>query len=68
MAITSLSAEQRKSKENYKILTKKKLNKSVEFGIPELAPPGLNGAVNNGTQPRSFAAIASGSNEDNECY
>jgi hypothetical protein len=66
MARTSLSAEQKKSKENIKILTKKNLNKSVEFGNPELAPPGPKGAVNNGTQPRSFAAIASGSNADKE--
>ena len=42
------------------------MNKSVEFGNPELAPPGPKGAVNNGTQPRSFAAIASGSNADKE--
>jgi hypothetical protein len=66
MARTSLSVEEKKSKENIKILTKKNLNKSVEFGNPELAPPGPKGAVNNGTQPRSFAAIASGSNADKE--
>jgi hypothetical protein len=67
MARTSLSAEQKKSKENIKLLTKKNLNKSVEFGNPELAPPGPKGAVNNGTLPRSFTlAIASGSNADKE--
>ncbi|CAB3987683.1 Hypothetical predicted protein [Paramuricea clavata] len=62
----SKMAEQRKSKESIKILTKKNLNNSVEFGNTELAHPGPKGAVNNGTQPRSFAAVASGSNEDNE--
>ncbi|CAB4012125.1 Hypothetical predicted protein [Paramuricea clavata] len=62
----SKMAEQRKSKESIKILTKNFFNNSVEFGNPELAPPGPKGVVNNGTQPRSFAAIASGSNEDNE--
>ncbi|CAB4044477.1 Hypothetical predicted protein [Paramuricea clavata] len=60
----SKMAEQRKSKESIKILTKKNLNNSVEFGNTELAHPGPKGAVNNGTQPRSFAAVASGINDD----
>jgi hypothetical protein len=42
------------------------LNKSVESGNRELASPGPKGAVNNGAQPRPFAALASGSHEDNE--
>jgi hypothetical protein len=66
MARTSISTEQRKSKENIKSLSKKKLNKSVGSGNPELASPEPKGAVNNGTQPRSFAALASYRNEDNE--
>jgi hypothetical protein len=66
MARTSISTEQRKSKENIKSLSKKNLNKSVESGNPELASPEPKGDVNNGTQPRSFVALASGSNEDND--